>query len=110
VVERRVFRVVSRSFLGIIVVTAVKPRELPFGVQATSASNAAARLAKARAQPRLHAWLAGSRSERGNPCIRTLLCSRGDICSYAVAQLEQQGGDETLGGAKSGPDGLELND
>jgi hypothetical protein len=58
VVERRVFRAVTKDFLGVVDVIGVKAGESPLGIQTTSASNAAARLTKARSAPRLRAWLA----------------------------------------------------
>jgi hypothetical protein len=58
VVERRLPRChITRDFLGIIDVLAVKPGEPVLGVQCTSSSNAAARLAKALAVPALRTFL-----------------------------------------------------
>jgi hypothetical protein len=59
VVERRLPRCfITRDLFGCIDVLAVRAGEPPLGVQATSGSNAAARLAKALAVPELRAWLA----------------------------------------------------
>jgi hypothetical protein len=64
VVERRVYRRVTKDFLGIIDIIGVKCGEPPLAVQTTSLSNMAAWLAKAKAEPRLRAWLgAGGRFE-----------------------------------------------
>jgi hypothetical protein len=63
VVERRVFKMVTKDFLGVIDVIGVKAGEPPLGVQATSARHAAARLQKAREAPRLRAWPTGCRFE-----------------------------------------------
>jgi hypothetical protein len=56
VVERRVWRK-TRDFLGCIDLIAIPPGQLPVGIQATSGSNHGARIAKAKAEPRLAAWL-----------------------------------------------------
>ena len=63
-VERRVFRSITRDFLGVVDVIGAKAGEPILAVQTTCASNAAARLTKARAELRLRAWLAaGGRFE-----------------------------------------------
>jgi hypothetical protein len=58
VVERRLPRCfITRDLFGCIDVVAVRPGEV-LGVQCTSASNLAARLARARGAPGLRDWLA----------------------------------------------------
>jgi hypothetical protein len=67
---------IKRDFLGVIDIIAIVPSEAPtgvfgvelvepgtiIGIQVTSGSNHAARIAKAKAEPRLTAWLnAGAR-------------------------------------------------
>jgi hypothetical protein len=49
---------IRRDFLGAIDIIGVKAGESPLGVQATTSSHHAHRLAKARALPGLRAWLA----------------------------------------------------
>ncbi len=58
-VEQRIPKInISRDFLGIIDILAVKVGEPILGVQATSGSNVAARVKKALGTPGLVVWLA----------------------------------------------------
>lgn len=58
-VEHRLRRNVTRDFLGCIDVIALTPLDT-IGIQVTSGSNHAARVAKAKAEPRLRVWLSGA--------------------------------------------------
>lgn len=61
IVERRLTRFVTQDFLGCIDIIAVTPDGL-VGIQATSGANHAARVTKARQEPRLSAWLSPGRT------------------------------------------------
>jgi hypothetical protein len=80
-----------KDLFGVIDILAMRPGEI-LGVQTTSGSNLSARLAKARAEPRLAAWLAaggkfvvhgwakrGKRGERKLWQVRTETITAGDM-------------------------------
>lgn len=82
---------IKRDLYGVIDILAIRPGEI-LGVQTTSGSNLSARLAKARAEPRLAAWLAaggkfvvhgwakrGKRGERKVWMVRTETITAGDL-------------------------------
>jgi len=79
VVERRVTRSVSKDFLGIADIIAIRQGET-VAVQATSASNVAARVRKVEEAPELRTireagwqiWVVGWRRDREEPRVEDL--------------------------------------